>query len=262
MSDTGMIQNISTIAGSMKGSPSRTAQGKMNSMVAAFKQGTGQLMVFVDDDNVLDPDYLAKAVEIERKCPFLGTWSGRIELKLEDPTNPPPERLRHLLCERLVDAPSWSNDPYHIASTPWGAGMCIRRTVAQAYVRATETNPKRLQLDLQGNRLGYGGDTDVAYTGCSMGLGMGVFPQLRITHLIPKRRCTVPYLIENLRAHAYSEVLHHWVLTGTLPPKRSDVRARIGNWARWFAADSLGRKIIEATERSQAEARERCEAGE
>ena len=230
-------------------------QGKMRAQVLAFKQIRSELVIIVDDDNVLADDYLERAIEIAKNYPFLGSWSGRIELKLENPDNPPPKRLRHLLAERLVEEEVWSNDSQHVRSTPWGAGMCIRRVVADAYVREVHGNPQRLELDPLGDQLRYGGDTDVAYVGCSMGLGMGVFPKLRVTHLIPKSRCTRDYLIKNLEAHAYSEVFHHWALTGRVPAMRSDIRARVSGWIRWLAADALDRQIIKAIQRGHKAAR-------
>jgi hypothetical protein len=96
-----------------------------------------------------------------------------------------------------------------------------------AYLAQTRDNPNRLQLDPMGDQPGYGGDTDLAYTGCSIGLGMGVFPQLVITHLIPSRRSTLDYLLRNLEAHEYSHVLQNYYRSGALPPAPT-LRQRIG----------------------------------
>jgi glycosyltransferase involved in cell wall biosynthesis len=230
--------------------------GLTRARLVGFQQAHGDLVVLVDADNVLAPDYLEKAIRISTEFPYLGTWSGQVELKLETPGNPPPPQLRHLLCERCVEAPVWSNDRHHVAATPWGAGMCIRREVFTAYVEAIRTNPRRLQLDLHGRGLAYGGDTDIAYIGCSIGFGMGVFPELKITHLIPEERCTLPYLLRNLEAHAYSEVLHHWVTTGIIPAARADLRGYLGAWARWLLSDSLERRTIESRQRGYQKARQ------
>jgi len=234
--------------------------GLTHARVAGFAQARGELIVLVDDDNVLAPDYLEQANKISVDFPLLGSWGGQVELALEDPTSPPPPRLRYLLCERTAQTLVWSNDPSHIASTPWGAGMCVRRPVADAYIEVIRANPRRLKLDLQGGKLAYGGDTDIAYVGCEMGLGMGVFPQLKLAHLIPRRRCTTEYLLESLQAHAYSEVLHHWVLTGVIPKERRDWRGRIGAWLRWLAADRLGRSMIRAGRRGRTLGRTELES--
>jgi glycosyltransferase involved in cell wall biosynthesis len=229
--------------------------GKMRAQILAFKQLRSDLVIIVDDDNVLAPDYLERVVEISQSYPFLGSWSGRIELSFEDPDDQPPKHLRHLLAERLVEKEIWSNDSHHIQSTPWGAGMCIRRVVADAYVREVTNNPRHLELDPLADKLRYGGDTDVAYVGCSIGLGMGVFPQLHVTHLIPKTRCTRAYLMRNLEAHAYSEVLHHWVLTGCVPDSRSDLWARLSGWVRWLLSSELDREVIKTIRRGHKAAR-------
>jgi len=222
------------------------AVGLTNARLRGFVETTGEVIVLVDDDNVLAPDYLEQVLRIEREYPFLGTWSGALELELEQGSPEPPAELRGLLCERRVERDMWSNDRSNFAATPWGAGECIRREVADAYARKVENEPRRRQLDLQGEQLVYGGDTDIAYTGLEMGLGMGVFVSLRIMHLTPKSRCTEEYLLKNYEAHAYSEVLHHWVEHGTIPKQRTDLRGRLGLLARRILGNPLERKMIAA----------------
>lgn len=226
--------------------------GLTNARLRGFAETTGEVIVLVDDDNVLAPDYLEQVVGIAREYPFLGTWSGALELELEPGSPEPARELRHLLCERIVAKDFWSNDPSHFRTTPWGAGECIRRLVAEAYAAKVEREPRRRQLDLQGDQLVYGGDTDIAYTGLGMGLGMGVFKSLCITHLTPRTRCTEAYLLKHHEARAYSEVLHHWVVHGTIPMQRTDLRGRIGVLARLILGSPLERKMIAARKRGLA----------
>lgn len=223
--------------------------GLTNARLRGFSEAKGEVIVLVDDDNVLAPDYLEKVVQIAREYPFLGTWSGALELELEPGSLQPVMQLRHLLCERKPAKDVWSNDRSNFAATPWGAGECIRREVATAYAAKVAKEPRRRQLDLQGEQLVYGGDTDIAYTGLEMGLGMGVFTALHITHLTPKSRCTPEYLLRNYEARAYSEVLHHWVEHGTIPKQRTDLRGRLGLLARRILGSPLERKMIAARAR-------------
>jgi glycosyltransferase involved in cell wall biosynthesis len=223
--------------------------------VRGFKESLGKIIVLVDDDNILHFDYLEQVSRISKGYPYLGSWSGRVQLELENPEKPPPHQLRHLLCEREVKSITWSNDPAHVVATPWGAGMCIHREVALAYVAKVAEEPRRQRLDLQGREMVYGGDTDIAYFGCAMGLGMGIFPELKVIHLIPEHRCATEYLLKNLEAHAYSEILHHWVVTGTLTVPRADWLGRIGHFSRWVTAGSVDRKIMAAKARGYARAR-------
>src|SRR5262249_46007012 len=39
-----------------------------------IREATSDLLVFVDDDNVLDPDYLSEAIRVKNEWPMLGVW--------------------------------------------------------------------------------------------------------------------------------------------------------------------------------------------
>lgn len=229
-------------------------QGKMHAIAAAFRGTQSELVMFLDDDTVAAPDLIQQTLAIAGAHTMLGAWSPRVELELEDKSADVPPRLRTLLSERLIEAPSWSNDPGHTPSTPWGGGMCVRRAVADAYLSQTAANPQRLQLDPMGDQPGYGGDTDLSYTACSIGLGMGVFPQLRITHLIPSRRCTLDYLLRNLEAHEFSHYMQHHARTGAWPSS-GGLRGQARQWVRWLRGDDLGRRMMAAETRGRVSAR-------
>lgn len=237
-----------------------TTQGKMHAIKRAFAETKTDLVMFLDDDTVAKADLIEQTLRIGAKHTTLGTWSPRVELEFEDPKAAPPPRLRVMLSERVIDAASWSNDLNHVPSTPWGGGLCVRRQVADAYLSQTASNPNRLQLDPMGDQPGYGGDTDLAYTGCTIGYGMGVFPELVITHLIPSRRSTNEYLLRNLEAHEYSHVLQHYYRTGSLPHSGS-LRTRVSRFLKWVQGDSLDRAIMAAENRSRAAARETIRTG-
>lgn len=230
-------------------------QGKMHAIAAAFRNTQTELVMFLDDDTVAAPDLIEQTLRIGERHTTLGTWSPRVELELEDASVELPSRLRQMLSERLVDKAMWSNDPNHTPSTPWGGGMCVRRAVADAYLAQTAANPRRLQLDPMGDQPGYGGDTDLSYTGCSIGLGMGVFPELRITHLIPARRCSLDYLLRNLEAHEYSHSMQFHARTGGWP-STDGLRGRIRRGLHWISADPLGRRMMGAEARGRAAARD------
>src|SRR6516165_1100002 len=43
-----------------------------------IQEASGELLVFVDDDNLLRPDFLARATAISARCPDLGTFGAGI----------------------------------------------------------------------------------------------------------------------------------------------------------------------------------------
>jgi hypothetical protein len=56
----------------------------------------------------------------------------------------------------------------------------------------------RSRPDISGRRgrsLLSGDDVDISYTACEAGFGMGVFPELKLTHLIPRERVSEDYLL-------------------------------------------------------------------
>jgi glycosyltransferase involved in cell wall biosynthesis len=222
--------------------------------LAGFAAARGDLIVLVDDDNVLAEDYLAATEQIGRDFPFLASWSGNVELVFEPGAVAPPPLWRSYLTERTCTGAVWSNDPAHNDSTPWGAGMCVRRSLADTYRAHCVRNPARLKLDLSGKDLTYGGDTDIAYFGCAVGFGKGVFPQLKVRHLIPPERCEWSYLLRAIEGHAYSECLHHWVLHGVVPAEPAGLDNRLRRLLRYAFADSRGR----AADRARAAGRARA----
>ena len=210
-----------------------------------IRESAGAVLVFVDDDNILAPNYLEAAVKIGESWPRLGAWGGNIALEYEDSSSRLPPELEPLLCCRSVNSPIWSNVQNHHASTPWGAGLCVRREIAIAYLRRLEEEPDRRRLDPVGSEMRFGGDTDMVYTGLNMGFGKGVFPELSLIHVIPVGRCKPDYLERALEAHGYSSGLHGWLESGAVEQPRSDFRFWVGEllrWPRYSAVERMRRR--------------------
>jgi glycosyltransferase involved in cell wall biosynthesis len=185
---------------------SEPALGKTNAVLRGIRESHGDLIVLVDDDNVLAPDYLEQAQKIEREWPRLGTWGGSITACYEEP---PPEWLKPYECYlsvREVLRDEWFNltRPDLYGNLPYGAGLCVRRIVAQRYLQSLETDEIRRHLDRKGDSLVSSGDTDLALVGCDLRLGTGLFASLNLTHLIPKWRLTEAYMAKMLREMMYS----------------------------------------------------------
>ncbi len=94
---------------------------------------------------------------------------------------------------RQVDRDQWSNQPRAPETLPCGAGLCVRRDVAQRYLMLNRTGQRSFQLDRTGASLVSGGDQDLAACACDLGYGVGVIAALRLTHLIPAGRLTLDY---------------------------------------------------------------------
>ena len=51
--------------------------GLTHARVRGFQEAQGEIVVMVDDDNVLKPDYLERAIKILEKYPQLGAVGGK-----------------------------------------------------------------------------------------------------------------------------------------------------------------------------------------
>jgi glycosyltransferase involved in cell wall biosynthesis len=188
--------------------------GLVNARLRSLKEMRGKLCVFVDDDNVLDPDYLTGALKIYETCPMIGAWGGQI---IPDFVDGQPEEwtrpMWRLLALDEFERDAWSNiDMYE--TMPVGAGMCLRREVGQQYVHLLETDSRRKVLGRRGKTgkvLPSNEDTDMALSALDIGLGIGKFTQLKLIHIIPASRLTEEYLLKVLLGIIYSMRIMHYL---------------------------------------------------
>jgi glycosyltransferase involved in cell wall biosynthesis len=169
-----------------------------------IRETKGEILVFVDDDNVLERNYLENAAQTGKAWPILGAWGGSIVPEFE--SSPPPWAKPYLryLAIREVKQDQWSNYSDNPGRMPWGAGMCVRHTVAEEYARRLASDSIRYSLDRRGRSLASFGDSDLAMTACDLGLGTGLFSSLRLNHLIRAERVTESYLLNLMEGMVYS----------------------------------------------------------
>ena len=171
-------------------------------------EAKGDILVFVDDDNVLSETYLAEALLIGERYSFLGAWgAGVVTPEFESP--PPQWVLPYFpyLALREGSRVCWSNDVNDGAATPLGAGLCIRKFIADRYREELLTDALRVRLDRRGDSLDGAGDFDLVYTSNCFDLGWGTFPSLAVFHLIPSLRATKGYVLRIVEAAAASQVV-------------------------------------------------------
>jgi hypothetical protein len=177
-----------------------------------IRLASADLLVFVDDDNVLERNYLAETLKIKQEWPQLGTW-GSAWISPDFELAPSAHLLPYISYLALRDrkVASWSNLISCRESIPVGAGLCVRSNVAAAYLKSCMQSEIQI-TDRKGASLLGHGDYEICFVGCSLELGMGIFPQLRMTHLIPKERTSDEYFIRLLESSRASGQLlaHKW----------------------------------------------------
>jgi glycosyltransferase involved in cell wall biosynthesis len=228
--------------------------GLTHARLRGIRESVGEILVFVDDDNVLDADYLETVVRLGREWPRLGAWGGQTRPGFE---SEPPEWTRQYwsrLVIREFDSDRWSNQASQADTMPCGAGMCVRRSVADYYAELHANGRRDIIMDRTGNSLLSGGDSDLASCACDLGLGMGLFTSLKLTHLIPVGRLTEDYLTRLLEGLAYSAiVLGSFRGNNALLPERA-FTTELANLARLAVRDRRERRFFRAIERGKKRA--------
>jgi glycosyltransferase involved in cell wall biosynthesis len=222
-----------------------------------IREAQAEILVFVDDDNVLDSDYLEVTLQISKDFPFLGAWGGQIKGEFE--TTPPDWTKPYLpfLAIREFEVDKWSNLLHQHETTPCGAGMCVRKTVAQKYADLLKHDSVRLGLDRkgvarQGEILLSCGDSDLAFTSCDIGLGTGQFTALKLTHLMPASRLTEEYLIRLIEGGVYSLLILD-SFRGKIPsPPITSWHKKILAYLKMWKMNPKDRRFYQARKRGEA----------
>ena len=164
--------------------------------IRGIRQARGEVIVFVDDDNVLATDYLSVAASRFEADPKLGACGGKALPEFE--TTPPDwtREFWHMLAVRDLGpeplrAGGASSYP---ECAPIGAGMAVRRQLALNWATEIENDSIRMGLDRSGKSLASGGDNDLVLTVLKQGFEVHYVPELVLTHIIPANRITRKYL--------------------------------------------------------------------
>jgi glycosyltransferase involved in cell wall biosynthesis len=161
---------------------------------AAINNAEGEVIVFVDDDNVLDDHYLVTAFDWFSQDPRLGLLGGRILPEYE--TRPPSwfgEFENWLAIRRYpIELHIETTMPMYSDYFPVGAGLVVRRNLARAYLEDCATGA-RIE-GRRGSALSSGEDLDLGLFILSQGSKLAVTGSLSLTHVISSGRISDEYL--------------------------------------------------------------------
>lgn len=174
--------------------------GLTRARIRGVAEARGESIVLVDDDNVLERDYLANVLRHFAENPRLGAMGGISAPEFErEPEAWQYEFLGLLALRNLGPEPLLAETLRPPGSTrnefppfaPIGAGMAMRRQAASVWAaRASQSAIP----DRRGGELSSAGDNDIVLTVMEHGWQSAYFPDLRLTHLIPASRLDSRYL--------------------------------------------------------------------
>jgi glycosyltransferase involved in cell wall biosynthesis len=180
--------------------------GKMHAWFKGINEAKGDILLFLDDDNVLDSNYLEQVLLVAEQWPFIGAWGASVVPEFE---STPPSWMKDEMWRLSIDEVRedvWSNLREGFETKPLGAGMCVRKKVGIRYLEWCRANEMSNVLDRKGKGdliAGYG-EMNLALCAIDIGLGTGKSARLRLTHLIPSSRLTLDYFVRHAEGDAAS----------------------------------------------------------
>lgn len=150
----------------------------------------GDLIIFFDDDNIPQPDYVETAVGFMRTHEGVGILGpGHVEVFLENESNTwtttDNEDVNRLFQGKRTNALELVLGRNFQAGFPEGTGMCIRRSVASDYAARVD---KLVTTGRKGASLTSGEDFQIIFGAFNMELSVGRLPELRIGHYIHRNK--------------------------------------------------------------------------
>lgn len=222
--------------------------GLTHARLRGIREARTDILLFVDDDNVLEPDYLAEAGKIAEAWPMLGAWGGQQFPEFDG--GEPGEKWKRDFWTGKLERDVWSNN-YDRQTAPSGSGLCIRTEVARRYAELAQADGLRINLGRKGTGLNAAEDIDMDYVACDMNLGLGLFCSLKLLHLIPVKRITDEYLFKLCEGFGYSETILD-ALRGRFPNRLCRVDRLVSGYKRLRAG---GEKDLQTKARNEGKER-------
>lgn len=171
-------------------------QGLTAARRCATMYAKNDFLVFVDDDNILAPNYLSVFKEIAAN-EEIGIVSGNIEPEYE--VQPEPWFMDYegmIAIRRIAERKTILNDKKVYNSLfPIGAGMCVRKSLIKDYYE-NHLNADNYIEGRKANDLSSAEDIDLDFFALYKGYKIGVSGALRSLHIIPKNRTTIQYILK------------------------------------------------------------------
>lgn len=175
-------------------------QGLTAARVCGTHATSGKIIVFVDDDNELDINYLKETVHLFSDYPFVGIW-GSGYISVEFPESAPSwieKEMKPFYLERKRNRKEYTTViEMSCPAYPIGGGMAVKRKILENYAHLVKSHQFKTTDRKAGNGASWG-DTQINWLAIKNGYAVGVSPYLRFQHLISKKRASLQYILKLL----------------------------------------------------------------
>lgn len=164
-------------------------QGLARARRRAIAETSSEAIAFIDDDCLLDSDWVDRAIAFLEQHPNAGAIGGKVELLWEVQ----PQAI-HIQCQKSFSAQNWGEAPLQLPSKGWtylvGAGLLLR---CQAVEKSGWLERSHL-VDRCESKLSSGGDIEMVLRIRKAGYELWYNPEMTLQHYIPQKRMSLEYL--------------------------------------------------------------------
>ncbi len=211
-----------------------TRAGLSNAREKGIKESKYEYLLFCDDDNWLNPNYIKLGFEIFNNKPGVAIIGG---FGIEAPEISPPKWFeKHKFSYAIGAHGPQSGDITISRGDVYGAGAWFRKSIL---ILLYQNGFKSILSDRKGKDLTSGGDNELCICIKILGFKIWYCEDLKFLHFIPKDRLTLAYLLKLQKGIAKSFCLlrpYYFILN----PKLSfDNRKGFKKTWQWFAISRL-----------------------
>ena len=162
-------------------------------------EAEGELLLFCDDDNWLNANYLVEGTTLMGENASLGMLGG---VGIPAFENIKPDwfdqvRVMYAVGDQHTDYPDVTTSKNYV----YGAGAFVRKS---AIVKIFEQNIRQVFSDRTANKLLSGGDNELGYLLVASGYKFHWSKELTFFHFIPQARLNYDYLRRMRKGYAFS----------------------------------------------------------
>jgi glycosyltransferase involved in cell wall biosynthesis len=179
-------------------------QGLSHARIKGFKESSYEILVYCDDDNLLDCNFLQTAFDFMMANPEVGQCGGLGEAIFE--AEPDPRILTFL--DIYATGPQGQTPICDITDRGYanGAGMVTRQSILK---NIFEAGFQFLSTDRHGSKLASGGDVELGYAIIAAGYRIFYNKNMKFKHILARHRLSWNYLRKMVFGSGNSNVFFH-----------------------------------------------------
>jgi glycosyltransferase involved in cell wall biosynthesis len=192
--------------------------GISNARSRGIHEASGELLIMVDDDAELYPNYIRLAKSIALEYPQIGCFGGNMlsATNIKAPSH--YRKYLEMIGFRTIKRNQISN-LYLWETTPAGPGMVIYAHIAKQYAQKVDKQQPHAALGRRGKSLMSSEDIDLAYQAIEMGYYNGLFAALKLNHLTIEEHLNDQYMIRRRYYNVMSSHMLNYIRFKQMPKR-------------------------------------------